>query len=188
MISKGINKMNDLIEILLEETNNLESLFHISFNGNLPNTLFPRQPEDSNFKKKKTSPLTEDLPNRVSFSPSIQQCFSAIYPNVSKYFEELKYPYMTFFVYSPIMNTGKKLKRELVYSKVWDAHFTEEECFYTKVDIRKVAKINILRPNDNNQKDIVIHPFNDTSLPKRFVSPTVKFKITEQYESNISII
>lgn len=165
---------------------NLEKLYHISFRSDLPSVMKPRQPDGSDEGNKNTI-TSEDLPPRVSFSPTIQQCFSAIYANVSQFFEQKHFPYMVFYVYSPIKGMGETLDSKLVYDNVWDSHYTEEVCYSTPIRVIRVAKIKILNPGENAE-EIFVHPYDDKKIEKRFLSPVIKYEIIEKYENNLKII
>lgn len=149
-------------------------LFHLSFRD-LPHTLIPRQPEDSGSDE---SAFTEVLPNRVSFSPTIKQAFAAIYPNISKFFENESQPSIRMRVYSPVGNaTLPTIPEDKVQQRVYDAHYTGEVCYTAPVKVEYVGEVII----HNDGKDIVIHPFNDTTKPKQFIAPdaTMEFIPTD---------
>lgn len=139
-------------------------LFHLSFRD-LPHTLTPRQPEDSGSD---TTAFTEQLPNRVSFSPTIKQAFAAIYPNISKFFENESQSSIRMRVYSPVGNaTLPTIPADKVTRRVYDAHYTGEICYTAPVKIEYIGEVII----QNDGKDITIHPFNDSSKPKQFIAP-----------------
>jgi hypothetical protein len=67
--------------------------------------MYPRQPhglkDPDDIKKKLTQSIfAENLPPRISFSPSVTECFRAIWPNIHKYFTRHKYPHMDMYVYA----------------------------------------------------------------------------------------
>lgn len=155
-------------------------IYHISFNDSLPNVLIPRQPADSGGDD---TNLVEKLPPRVSFSPTIQQCFSAIYPNISHYFEEHNYPHMDMYVYCPV-KWGGQIPPDTVLKNVWDSHVTGEVCYTEPVTVIKVAKIRVRL---SGGKDVRGFPFNNAFLKPRFISPTIHFEILKQLE-NVPIL
>jgi hypothetical protein len=153
-------------------------LYHLSFNDKLPTTLYPRQPMDSTVVKGK---FVEELPPRISFSPTIQQCFSALYPNISKYFEEENYPHMDMYVYVPVGKSDRISNKE-VNDKVWDAHITGEVCFKTPTKVMRVAKIRIFNPGNLTSKNcIYAQPFNNPMAKCRFVAPIITFAVIDEY-------
>ncbi len=153
-------------------------LYHLSFNGKLPTTLHPRQPMDSVVVKGK---YVEELPPRISFSPTIQQCFAALYPNISKYFEEENYPYMDMYVYVPVGKSDRIPNNEVI-NKVWDAHVTGEVCYTTPTKVMRVAKIRIFNPGKLTTKNcIYTQPFNNPMSKVRFVAPIINFEIIDEY-------
>lgn len=149
-------------------------LFHLSFR-NLPNTLIPRQPEDSGSDE---SVYTEKLPARVSFSPTVQQAFGSIYPNISKFFEEEKLRSITLKVYSPVgCATLPTIPQDEVRSAVWDSEYTGEVCYTAPVKVVCVGKVTIHNPYVGKQiyRDITVHPFGNVMIPEKFVCPKIKF-------------
>ena len=155
-----------------------ELVYHLSFRENLPTVLTPKQPDGS---ATTINVLTEQLPPRVSFAPTIQQCFSAIYPNVAKYFEEHNYPHMDMYVYCPLSG-GKKIPKNTILERVWDSHITDEVCYVVNIKVIRVAKIRIGNPYLNKQReDIYTCPFNNPMAKRRFVSPKVDFTILNAY-------
>lgn len=167
----------------------MKNLLHLSFNANLEGMLKPRQPHGSGLDE--SGKFKEDLPARVSFSPDIQGCFSAIYPNISKFFEEVNngkgFPFIYIYVYAAVL-TGKEtfIPEKLVRAKVWDAHVTREICISTEVSVKKVAKIKIPNPYRSKKViDITAHPFNDSTKPEVFVSPEITYQITETYDPSV---
>lgn len=159
-------------------------LFHLSFRK-LPGTLMPRQPEDSGDDE---SAFTEQLPARVSFSPSIQQAFCAIYPNISKFFEEEGARSITMNVYSPIeCATLSQIDSAKVVEKVWDAHYTGEVCYTSPVKVIHVGSVELINPYFGKQiyRDVKIHPFNNAILPEKFICPIVKKKLYPNDRSSI---
>lgn len=169
-----------------------KQLYHLSFKGDLPKKLMPRQPHGS--KKGKDGKYAEDLPPRVSFSPSVQQCFSAIYPNIFHVFEKVNegkgYPYIIMYVYVPVLRGGETtIPESEVRRKVWDWQATGEVCFSSGVEVRVVAKIKIPNPYRNGPKipEITIQP-SDAGEEPVFVSPKIKFSVVEKYGEPVNIL
>ena len=159
-------------------------LFHLSFRD-LPTTLTPRQPKDSGSGP---SEFTEQLPPRVSFSPTVQQAFGAIYPNISKFFEELAAKSITMKVYSPInCSTLPQIDPAKVKAKVWDAHYTGEACFTAPVKVEFVGTVELFNPYRQKQvvNEINVNPFDNPMLPTQFVCPTVQMKFYPKDKSSI---
>ena len=166
----------------------MDQLFHISFRDNLPNTLVPRIPDDEEEEQEpqEVHEFSENLPLRVCFSPTVQQCFLAVYPNVFRYFEEDNYPHMDFYVYAYArQKTPKFIQPEELHKKVWDSQITGEVSFISPVKVIKVAKIRFY----NNPKAIEVygHPFGDTKRKKQFLGPLSDFDIIETYAKNIPL-
>lgn len=162
-------------------------LFHLSFDPNLPNYLKPRQPNGS--EQNDVSHFThEDLPPRVSFAPSIEQCWYAIYANVSKYFEKHDYPYMDMYVYAYSSPHGKeyKMREELLKTKIHDWHITEEVCFLDTVGIIKLGKIRIFNEEPNIEA-VMYKPFNDRTQPSRFLAPKMVYYVLERNHKSFDV-
>ena len=142
-------------------------MFHISFNGKLPRILNPRQPDGSTPVSKG---FTEDLPPRVSFTPTIAQCFYAIYPNISHLYEVENKPYLDFYVYVPKKPSELRLiPKDVVLKNILDAHITEEICVLNSVEIIQSSKVRIRPLKD----EIWFHPFGDNKKDKMFLSPKI---------------
>ena len=173
--------MNKLIQWLLESNSiSIPTLYHISFNGNLEKIWYPQNPAGSNFSSKNNATTEPDLP-RISTSDSLEKCFQAIYPNVYRYFEEENYPYMEFYVYSPILNGNEKIlvPEELTRLKyVHDAHMTNEYCILTPVFMKKVMKIRI--KNTNKNKFLKYKEFG-TGKERSFAPDNIIVKVIEKY-------
>lgn len=177
--------MNTFIKFLEEEQEDL--MLHISFNSDLPRTLKPRQPDG--FVKPMGTPSLyyEDLPPRVSFAPSIQQCFFGVYSNIRKYFEGTEeqevYPYLIMYVYEGLPNIKTKyIPKETLKNKLWDYHITGEIAVTTEIEVTKVSKIKIYNPYlEEEQEEVHGHAYNDTSNERRFIAPIIKYDVIERY-------
>jgi len=144
-------------------------LFHISFKSDLPTIIDPKRAdgiyEDEPLYEEEVYP-EPDIP-RFSCSPSIVQCFQAVYPNVKNFFDLEHYPHLDFYVYSPELTKNTKLltPEELTKKRtVHDAFVTKEHAILSSVKITKVAKIRI--KNISKVEKIYYHPFNDPKEPK----------------------
>lgn len=163
------------------------NLFHISFNGDLEGIWHPRAPDgeypgitvesEKNFK-------------RICTSPTIEQCFWAIYPNVNLYFEKEHYPYMDFYVYSPnlvgIRHTGLITPEEMRDNQlVPDAHITMEYGIPFSVQMDLVGAVRI--PNCIKNPEVRYRKFDDPKMEERFLAHRASWKrksVTPKY-SNI---
>ena len=169
-----------IINYLVEDTSTkIPELFHISFRDNLSGMWTPKNPAGNNHSIK--SNLSEPKTPRISCSSSIIKCFYAIYPNISKYFEENMYPHMNFIVYSPVLNGNEKIwtpeyltKQKLVH----DAYMTDEYCILQKVHILKIGELIVYNPLIKNKhpKEIEYRPFNNPKFGKRFLCYEVDYK------------
>lgn len=173
--------------ILSESTNRQPPpLFHISFRDHLDGLWTPRLP-DGNYASgdKETGEFPEPKVARISFSSSLEGCFYAIYHNISQYFEINKYPYMDFFVYSPILTGNEKIWNPQFLTKkrlVHDAHVTNEYCILTPVKVKCIGKLRVFNPLTRSKKieEVKYFPFNDRSLGERFLS----YKVETRFVAN----
>lgn len=156
-------------------------LLHLSFRDNLTSPLIPRQPADSVGDISDidyNSSTYENLPDRVSFAPSIEQCFWAIYPNISHLFEEEKYPHMDFYLYRGIPNSRTKyIDNKEVLANVHDAHVTGEICVTTPIKIERIKHVRIF--NCTGNKEIKYRMFNDPKNPLIFLSHEIEYEYIE---------
>lgn len=146
-------------------------LYHISFETDLNGVWQPRNPygEDNAQDALYAEP---DLP-RISCAPTIEQCFQAIYPNVSQYFEIENYPNLDFHVYCPIFRGYERVlpPRYLTNHRyVHDAHLTDEYCILDPVFMRKIGQVRI--QNTEHNSTLNYHPFNQLTNSERFFAPT----------------
>jgi hypothetical protein len=186
--SKLINfkKEVGLNNISLSESINHNKFYHISFKDSLEGIWKPKNPDGGEVENKYyNTELDISEPNlpRISVSTSIEKCFQTIYPNISKYFEEDNYPYMEFYVYSPILKGNEKIisSKDLVNKRmVHDAHMTDEYIILNPVYMKKIYKIKIYNTNKNTF--LYHHPFNDNKMTKiGFAPDNIKYNIIKDY-------
>jgi hypothetical protein len=156
-------------------------LYHISFRGNLQGVWTPRNPDGHELEKPKHD-SEPDLP-RISCSPTIEQCFQAIYPNISHLFEVEKYPYMDFYAYSPeVKATTRVLTPSELTSKrmVHDAHMTQEHCILDPVFMRLVSRVRVR--NTNKHPFLNHRPFGDPTRQERSFAPgKVEYRVVSEF-------
>lgn len=177
-----------------------QTLLHISFNGELPSILEPRQPDgyDEAERKRKEAGIkfkptiySEILPPRVSFAPSIQQCFNAVYANIKDVFDPSKtgeyHPIGVMFVYRGLTDSRTKIMPSSeAKKKLWDWHLTNEIVVLSPIEIERIAKIEIINPFDKNgeikeSKKIYGHAYGDETNERKFIAPLIDYKIIERY-------
>ena len=168
----------------------LPKLFHLSFNEKLEGIWRPRINQDIKLDKYSKPPLyPEPFIDRISVSPSLKGCFIGIYPNISKYFEELKYPYMLFHMYIPSFNGNERvvLPETLTRQKlIWDAHVTKEHLILDKVQMNYWGKCKVM--NTNKSPTAYTHPFNLTNLPKQSIGPeNIVFKCEDFTNDSLAV-
>ena len=166
-----------LTEIFADNLN--KQLYHISFKNDLEGVWQPKTPEGGGARTDSSEPETR----RICVSPTIEQCFQAIYPNISQYFEDKNYPYMDFYVYKPqLVGTEEIITPEGLTEHRWvpDAYLTDEHWILDPTFMQLYSKIRI--KNTNKNKWIEFHPYNDNSEEKRGFAPDgIKYKTLEKY-------
>ena len=154
-----------------------KELFHISFARNLEGTWSPKLPDGPGYGD--TSLSEPEFP-RISVGPTVGHCFWAIYPNISKFFEEHNLPHIDMCVYTPVMERGVKVlsNEEIVKRKlVHDAHVTKESYILSEVRMIKHSEIRIY--NCTKNKEIWYYPFDDKKQKKRFLSHEVDIEFLD---------
>lgn len=122
-------------------------LYHISFHDDREGIWVPKIPDSPFDTPKNPNSSFGEMPiPRICVAPSIEQCFWAIYPNISHYFEEENYDAMCFTVYRPILNasigvvdTAALTQQELVH----DAHVTGEHWLLGDTFMEAIDQIRI---------------------------------------------
>lgn len=151
--------------------------YHISFRGDLEGTWKPQLP----YGEGSGGEFSEPSYPRICVSPSIKQCFWAVYPNVSKYFEVEKYPYMDFYVYVPNLQGVKFLDNDEVNRRkvVHDSHVTGEAQILSSAFMKLDSKVRI--KNCTKNKKVMYYPFNDHNKTLRFLSHECDISLVERY-------
>lgn len=162
-------------------------LFHLSFKEDLEGIWTPQIPDGSDIEIAEAS-FPEPSLARISCSPSIIQCFQAIYPNVKHFFDQEKYPHMDFYVYEPEITSAVKVlpPEKLIKDRmVHDAFLTEEHLILSRVKMTLVAKVRI--DNVTPVKKIYYHPFNDNKLPKdSWIPGGFSYTLLESYKEVVT--
>ena len=95
-----------------------------------------------------------------------------------KYFEIDNYPYMEFYVYTPILTGNERIftPKELTNRNlVHDAHVTNEYCILDPVYMQLINHIKIFNTNKNEIQ--YYQPFNNKSKSKIVFAPkTIKWE------------
>nr|DAS95075.1 MAG TPA: hypothetical protein [Caudoviricetes sp.] len=127
-------------------------LLHLSFNGNLPTYLNPRQPNGTELSNR----MVEDLPDRVSFAPTIKQCLLAIQPNITDVLNKsIEYGGFTIWLYEGLPDKETKyIPKKIVLEKVSDAKLTDEICVTTPIKIKKIGKVFVKTKLDKDNKPV----------------------------------
>ncbi len=149
-------KNNKLYKFSKQVGSSTPELFHISFRGNLEGKWSPKRPDGDYDADKATGDLPETVEERISVSPSIEQCFQAIYANVKHFYKEGEIEELTFYVYTPVFKGDERIvyPEALVRQKlVHDAHITKEHCIISPTFMKLKGKVKIKRPDPKNNVD-----------------------------------
>ena len=154
-------------------------LFHLSFNGNLPEVLEPRQPDYSGEET-----LGEKLPNRVSFAPTVEQCWVGIYPNIINVVEEANGRPICFHLYKGVLDeTTEYISHEDKLREIWDYPLSNEICVTTPIKVWKCAKIQITIKKGKLHGMYCSKLKNDGSWSNPiFCAPGINWEVIEEYE------
>lgn len=160
-------------------------LYHISFNGELEGIWTPgtQAGSDTPGEAEESSwPYPEPPMTAISVSPTVEECFIGVFPNVARFFEKGRLSHLNFFVYRPVFEGTERVVKPTTLTKdklVWDAHITQEHRILDAVQMERVGEIEVL--NTNKASTRLTHPFNDTKNPKESVGPSsVVIKWLEQ--------
>lgn len=144
-------------------------LYHISLMKRPSGIWTPRAPTGGGSQVTK---YTEPPTSRISVSPTIPECFQAIYPNVSHLFEVQNKPYLDFYVYSAELSTDVVVVNpsELNAGRlVHDAHITREHWITTPCKMILRWRVRIM--NTNKSPDLNYRPYNDKHEKLRYLAP-----------------
>lgn len=161
-------------------------VLHISFNGELPTILTPRQPDGSGGEITKFSEL---LPARVSFAPTVQQCILGVYPNVSHFFEDpdYNYPYMDFYVYGATLTKDTKtIPQATLQKKLIDFYVTDEVAVIEPIAVELVGKIRFIN-QEPNVDEIWFHPWAKKNESSLYAGPRATYEILEVTNSDYDL-
>lgn len=131
-----------------------KDLYHLSFNSKLEGTWIPKSPEGDYEPTDDESLLPEITDPRISLSPTIRQCFQAIYSNIKHLYGKKEKQIITFQVYKPVFKGNESIVFPDVLTKekmVHDAHITEEHCIVTPVYMKHIGTVEINKPNPNKK-------------------------------------
>lgn len=149
-------KYNGLFKYSKKVPSSLHNLFHISFRDQLEGIWVPKRPDGDYDEDNWTGNLPETTEARISLSPTIEQCFQAVFANVKSFYQKGNVDKLEFYVYKPEFKGNERIvfPEELSKNKlVHDAHVTEEHCLITPVYMKKVGKVSIKSPDPKNNVD-----------------------------------
>lgn len=152
-------------EHLIKDPTGLK-LFHLSFSKQTSSIWKPRLPDGTELVPEGSEDLGEPSIPRISFSPTLEQCFRAIWPNIDQYFKIKKYPYLEFYVYTPILTPSNKVVPPNVLLDerwVWDAHITYEHWVLNPVKMHLLGKCRV--KNTLSSGLLMTRIFNDPKEP-----------------------
>lgn len=155
-------------------------LFHLSFDGNLPKTLYPRQP----YGYEAESQHGERLPDRVSFAPTIDGCWAGIYANIAKYAIQAGNNKLEFYLYKGLPDEEtQQISHEDKLKEIWDYPLTNEICVTTPIKVWKYAKVAIkVRWEEEYAMRCSALKRNGKWSNPVTVAPGITWEIIEKYE------
>lgn len=141
------------------------TLYHLSFNADIEGLWKPQIP-DGSYEDDPSDPAlyTEPSTPRISLSPTVEQCFQAVYANVKHLFADSPDRTLTFNVYRAVFNGREKLVHPSTLSKqrmVHDAHITQEHCVLTPLKMEWVSQVRVQEPSKQDQRPY--YAFGDSS-------------------------
>ena len=163
----------------------LPILYHISFKDYGSTIWNPLNPAGSEDIPEGDEDLGEPLVPRICVSPTLEQCFRAVWLNVDKFFKKKKYPHMDFHVYSPSFKGQERVIPPDVLTNerwVWDAHVTQEHWILTPTIMEKIGWCRFY--NTLNKGLLYTRVFNDPKEKKSSeAGPThIKFSSNLDFE------
>lgn len=153
------------------------ALYHISPVILESTTLYPRNPYmdwdgETDEAVGEPSPYPENLPVRISFSPTIEQCLMAVWPNYVNLIKGRGDWTLTFQVYRLDASTLPEtafIPESKVREEVWDSHYTGEVCDIESCEIEHLGCFSITK--DNLAKERYGHPYYGTSKELKILEP-----------------
>ena len=138
-------------------------LYHISFNRRLEGIWVPKEP-DGDYSEDTADLVTETVLAKVSASPTVEQCFQAIYANVKHLFGPGYKSRMTFAVYTPVFKGSERVLPPEAFTRhkaIHDAHVTEEYGILDPVYMRYLGNVEISQPGPKDKLEY--YAFDDRS-------------------------
>ena len=151
-------------------------LVHLSKNGELNDTLLPRQPNSlGNFKKH----YYQILPKRISFSPSIKEAIYGIPLEVGRASEfSDRVNALDLFVYEPIIEKDTMMiKEKYMKTNVSEWEYTHEVAITTPVKVKKKMLIRVYF--DKDKMEDIVSAFGGTS--KNWMNIIRNMQVLEKY-------
>lgn len=150
-------------------------LFHLSFSDIKAGVWSPITPAGTEDVNPDDVEFGEPPVPRISLSPTLEQCFRAIYPNIDFHFKDKRYPHMDIYAYRPRFKGSERmvLPETLTQERwVWDAHVTDEHWVLDKVAMELVGRYRFFNTEDGTH-GYATRPFNDPKEPPNsYVGPT----------------
>lgn len=151
-------------------------LVHVSKNGELDETLIPRQPSSlGNYK----SHYYQILPKRVSFAPTIKEAVYGIPLEAGRAPEfNDKVNVLDLFVYEPIIEKDTMMiKEKYMKTSVSEWKYTHEVAITTPIKVKKKALVRVYF--DKNKMEDIVSVFGGTS--KDWINVIRNMQILEKY-------
>lgn len=153
-------------------------VLHLSFNKAIEMPMVTRQPDGDGVS-------TENLKDRICFSPTILQCFLAIYPDIKHYFEDPKHdcPFMDMYAYGTESELYSQVSVREMKTNIADYHVTGEVAFNVPVTAKLVGKVRFYNPRlDKEVGEVHAYPFDNPALKMLNFGPRVKYDIVKHLD------
>ena len=172
--NESLSHVSDVPAKFTVKSKNVGGLFHLSFSGTKAGVWSPITPAGTEDVNPDDVEFGEPPVPRISLSPTLEQCFRAIYPNIDFYFKDKRYPHVDIYAYRPRFKGGERivLPETLTQERwVWDAHVTDEHWVLDKVEMELVGRYRFFNTEDNTH-GYATRPFDDPNEPPNsYVGP-----------------
>lgn len=130
------------------------TLYHLSFNSQIEGIWVPKPPDGDGVVSDDPNLFAEPGDARISLSPTLEQCFQAVYANVKHLFEQSPDGKLTFSIYTPKFTGKERIVTPDTLTKermVHDAHITGEHCVLDPLMMVWSGQVIVDKPSDSKK-------------------------------------